>query len=97
MDRFVVTNMRVFRVHGVLKRDIATIPLMRILDITVHQTLTGMIFNYGHLTFESAASQGMRKITFVANPKSRDLIIQGVIHRSGVRRAASAVVVADGT
>ena len=32
IDRFVVTNMRVFRVRGVLVRSIATMPLTRILD-----------------------------------------------------------------
>ena len=33
-DRFVVTNMRVFRVHGVLSTHLATMPLSRILDIS---------------------------------------------------------------
>ena len=32
---FVVTNMRVFRLHGVLSTHRATMPLSRILDITV--------------------------------------------------------------
>src|SRR6476660_5811531 len=34
-DRFVITNMRVFRIHGVLSESLATMPLHRILDITV--------------------------------------------------------------
>src|SRR4051794_38934559 len=29
MDRFVVTNMRVFRIHGVLSQSLATMPLVR--------------------------------------------------------------------
>ena len=32
-----ITNMRVFRVHGVLSQQLATMPLSRILDITVSQ------------------------------------------------------------
>ncbi len=36
-DRFVITNMRVFRMHGVLSQTLATMPLHRILDITVDQ------------------------------------------------------------
>ncbi len=35
MDRFVITNMRVFRVRGVFSQKLATMPLGRILDITV--------------------------------------------------------------
>ena len=40
-DRFVITNMRVFRVHGVLSQRLATMPLHRILDITVVKPLHG--------------------------------------------------------
>ena len=36
-DRFIITNQRVFRVHGVLNVHRATIPLGRILDTTVEQ------------------------------------------------------------
>ncbi|MCL2471001.1 MAG: PH domain-containing protein [Propionibacteriaceae bacterium] len=91
MDRFVITNMRVYRVEGVLSRHVATMPLTRILDISVNQPLLGMLFNYGHFIFESAAAdQGLRKITFVSNPTVRDLTIQRVIQRAGVRAMAMA-------
>jgi len=89
MDRFVVTNMRVFRVNGVLTRHIATMPLTRILDISVFQSPFGMMFNYGHFVFESAAvDQGLHKITYVPDPARRDLTIQRVIQRAGLRAAA---------
>jgi hypothetical protein len=90
MDRFVVTNMRVFRVHGVLQRQVATMPLSRILDIAVSQSWLGMILDYGHFTFESAAQdQGLRVIAFVGHPRQRDLTIQRVIQRAGVRASAA--------
>ena len=86
MDRFVVTNMRVFRVHGVLSQSLATMPLSRILDITVHKPLIGRLCGYGHFTFESAAqAQGLREITTVARPDERDLTIQRVVQRAGLR------------
>lgn len=89
MYRFVVTNMRVFRVSGIINRDVATMPLTRILDISVKTPLLGMVFNYGHLTFESAAAgQGLRAVTFVASPTQRDLTIQRVIQRAGIRAVA---------
>ncbi|MDR0488566.1 MAG: PH domain-containing protein [Propionibacteriaceae bacterium] len=98
MDRFVITNMRVFRVHGIVERHIATMPLSRILDIAVLQPFWGMMLNYGHFTFESAAeSQGLREITYVADPNRRDLTIQKVIQRAGVRAVAEAQDLDDGS
>lgn len=86
MDRFVVTNMRVFRVHGVFNQHLATMPLTRILDISLTQSFNGQIFGYGHFVFESAAQdQGLRDIRFVARPEERDLTIQQVVQRSGLR------------
>lgn len=85
-DRFVITNMRVFRVHGVLSQRLATMPLQRILDITVVKPLHGRILGFGHFVFESAAQeQGLREIRYVGNPDQRDLAIQRVVQRSGLR------------
>ncbi len=86
MDRFVITNMRVFRVRGVLTRKLATMPLHRILDITVEKPLLGRFLDYGHFLFESAAQeQGLRDIRYVGRPYERDLTIQRVVQRSGLR------------
>ena len=86
MDRFVITNMRVFRVHGILSQSQATMPLARILDISVHRPIIGRILGYGHFVFESAAQeQGLREIRFVGRPNERGLTIQRVIARSGLR------------
>ena len=86
LDRFVVTNMRVFRVNGVLARSLATMPLSRILDITVQKPLIGRLLGYGHFVFESAAqAQGLRDITYVGRPDERDLTIQRGVQRSGLR------------
>ncbi len=88
MDRFVITNMRVFRVHGVFSQHTATMPMQRILDIAVNKPLLGRIFGYGHFIFESAAQdQGLRDIRFVGRPDERDLTIQRVIQSSGARRS----------
>lgn len=85
-DVFVITNMRVFRLHGVLNRQLSTMPLSRILDITVLKPLVGRVAGYGHFVFESAAQeQGLRDIRYVAQPDDRDLMIQRVVQRSGLR------------
>jgi hypothetical protein len=86
MDRFVVTNMRVFRVKGVFSQSLATMPLSRILDITVQKPFVGRILGFGHFVFESAAqAQGLREITTVGRVDERDLTIQRVVQRAGLR------------
>jgi uncharacterized membrane protein YdbT with pleckstrin-like domain len=88
MDRFVITNMRVFRIRGVLSTKLATMPISRILDITVEKPLIGRILGYGHFVFESAAQeQGLKDIRYVGDPDRRDLTIQRVVQRSGLRRS----------
>lgn len=85
-DRFVITNMRVFRVNGVLSQNLATMPLSRILDITVVKPFHGRLIGFGHFVFESAAQeQGLRDIRYVGKPDQRDLSIQRVVQRSGLR------------
>ncbi len=85
-DVFVVTNMRVFRASGVFTVKIATMPITRILDITVEKPLLGRMLGYGHFTFESAAqAQGLRNIRYIGDPDERDLTIQRVVQRSGLR------------
>lgn len=86
VDRFVVTNIRVLRVWGVFSQRLATIPLVRILDISVEKPFVGRFISYGHFVFESAAQeQGLREIRYVGRIDERDLTIQRVIQRSGVR------------
>lgn len=89
VDRFVITNMRVFRVSGVLTKKVATTPIGRILDITVDKPFIGRMLGYGHFTFESAAQeQGLRDIRYVGRPDQRDLTIQRLLQRSGLRPTA---------
>lgn len=86
MDRFVITNMRVFRVHGIIDQHMATMPIARILDISVRQPALGQVLGYGHFVFESAAQdQGLKQIRFVPRIEQRDLTIQRVIQRAGLR------------
>lgn len=90
MDRFVITNMRVFRVHGVFNQHLATMPINRILDISVAQPLLGQMLGYGHFIFETAAQdQGLRVIRFVGQPERRDLLIQRIIQKAGLRARIS--------
>ncbi len=89
MDRFVLTNMRAFRVRGVFGQSAATMPLSRVLDITVRKPMLGRLLGYGHFVFESAAQeQGLREIRFVPSPDQLDLQIQEQVQQAGLRGRA---------
>ena len=97
-DRFVVTNQRVFRVHGIFNVQRASVPLSRILDITVKKPWIGRILNYGHFVFESAAQvQGLSLIRYVANIDKRDHELQQTMQRAGLRATAARPAEDDGT
>lgn len=84
-DRFVVTNQKVYRVHGNVNQVRASMPLTRILDITVDRPVIGRILGYGHFVFESAAQdQGLREIKWVPQIDERERLIQRVIHEAGL-------------
>jgi membrane protein YdbS with pleckstrin-like domain len=90
-DRFVVTNQKVYRVHGNVNQVRASMPLTRILDITVDRPVLGRIFGYGHFVFESAAQdQGLRDIRWVPDIDERERLIQRVIHEAGLGTGARA-------
>ena len=84
-DRFVVTNQKVYRVYGTISQVRASMPLTRILDITVDRPLIGRVLGYGHFVFESAAQdQGLREIKWVPEIDERERLIQRVIHEAGL-------------
>ena len=79
-DRFIISNQRVFRVHGVFSTARASVPIQRILDITVNKPLIGRWLNYGHFVFESAAQvQGLNKITYVRDIDQREDVLRMVM------------------
>jgi uncharacterized membrane protein YdbT with pleckstrin-like domain len=87
MDVFVITDVRVLRISGILDLRQASTPLSRILDITLEQPLLGRLLDYGHFVFESAAQdQGLKDIRFVEHPLLRDREIQNLQMRLLKRR-----------
>jgi uncharacterized membrane protein YdbT with pleckstrin-like domain len=87
MDVFVITDVRVIRISGILELRQASTPLSRILDITLEQPLLGRVLDYGHFVFESAAQdQGLKDIRFVEHPLLRDREIQNLQMRLLKRR-----------
>jgi membrane protein YdbS with pleckstrin-like domain len=68
-DRFILTNKRVMVVSGVVTRNVAMMPLLRVTDMKYVQSPLGRILNYGTFELESAGQeQALRKINNLPNP-----------------------------
>ena len=65
-----LTDRRIFRVSGILTRQVATMPLKSLTDIRYDQTTIGRLLNYGHFAVESAGQdQALSRLRFVAQPR----------------------------
>lgn len=97
MDRFVVTNLRVYRVHGVFDQRCASMPLARVLDISMQRPLWGQVFGYANFVFENAAQdQGLREIDFVGDPDARLHLFQKVVISAGLTGRVQSSDIASG-
>lgn len=68
-DRFILTNKRVMVVSGVITRNVAMMPLLRVTDMKYVQSPLGRILNYGNFELESAGQeQALRNIKNLPNP-----------------------------
>ncbi len=68
-DRFILTNKRVMVVNGIITRQVAMMPLVRVTDMKYEQTPAGRALNYGTFVLESAGQeQALREIKNLPNP-----------------------------
>jgi len=67
--RFILTNKRVMLVKGIIARDVAMMPLLRVTDMKYEQSPVGRMLNYGTFVIESAGQdQALREIEYLPNP-----------------------------
>ncbi|MDT4987787.1 MAG: hypothetical protein QOI74_1881 [Micromonosporaceae bacterium] len=68
-DRFILTNKRVMVVSGIVTRQVAMMPLLRVTDMKYVQSPLGRLLNYGTFELESAGQeQALRKVDNLPNP-----------------------------
>ena len=68
-DRFILTNKRVMVVNGIITRQVAMMPLLRVTDMKYEQSPLGRTLNYGTFVLESAGQdQALREIKYLPNP-----------------------------
>jgi uncharacterized membrane protein YdbT with pleckstrin-like domain len=67
--RFIITNKRIMLVKGIIARDVAMMPLLRVTDMKYEQSPMGRVLNYGTFVIESAGQdQALRAIDYLPNP-----------------------------
>jgi membrane protein YdbS with pleckstrin-like domain len=68
-DRFILTNKRVMKVSGIITRNVAMMPLLRVTDMKYEQSPLGRMLNYGTFVLESAGQdQALREVPHLPNP-----------------------------
>lgn len=68
-DRFILTNKRIMKIEGIITRNVAMMPLLRVTDMKYMQTPLGRMLNYGTFIIESAGQeQALREVEHLPNP-----------------------------
>ena len=71
-DRFVITDRRVFRVHGNLEQVRHSLPMTGISAIEVRRPFLGRLFGYGHLHLVAAANDlALTEVRWVPDADAR--------------------------
>src|SRR6195952_3155565 len=85
IERFMVTNRRVLLISGILTRNVAIMPLMKVTDLTYQQTPLGRILNYGSFILESAGQQqALSRVDFLPQPAKRYHQVSGLLFGTNV-------------
>jgi membrane protein YdbS with pleckstrin-like domain len=82
---YVVTNVRIMRISGVLARRAHSIPWVRVTDLTYEQSLSGRLFGFATLHIESAnEDSGLRDLEGVNDPvRFNQYVVDMVVAKQG--------------
>src|SRR5215468_369255 len=69
VERFVVTDMRMIMISGIVTRKVAMMPLVKVTDMTYERSVMGQILGYGEFIVESAGQdQALSRVSFLPRP-----------------------------
>jgi hypothetical protein len=86
--RIVVTDRRIYEVTGIFNRNVASMPLWKVTDMTYRRTIWGYLFRYGAMALESAGhDQALGHINYLRHP---DHFYKTVTARAGGKPPFSA-------
>ncbi|HET6954834.1 MAG TPA: PH domain-containing protein [Acidimicrobiales bacterium] len=82
---YVVTNVRIMRIKGIISRRAHSIPWVRVTDLTYEQTLAGRLFGFATLHIESAnEDSGLRDLQGVSDPmRFNQYVVDMVVAKQG--------------
>ena len=87
LTSLVVTDHRVFEVSGLLSRNVASMPLSKMTDITYHRSLAGRLLGYGELILESAGQeQALSRMTYLPDPLNFYRTVTLLVTKAGAGR-----------
>jgi uncharacterized membrane protein YdbT with pleckstrin-like domain len=70
VDYFVITSRRFIETSGLFARNVATMWIVKVTDMTFRQSFLGRILGYGTFILESAGQdQGLNKVDFIPYPE----------------------------
>ena len=70
VDYFVITSRRFIETSGLFARNVAMMPMVKVTDMTFHQSFLGRIFGYGTFILESAGQdQALSNVDFIPYPE----------------------------
>lgn len=69
VDSIIVTDKRIFEVSGIITKNVASMPLRMLTDVTYRRSIAGRILGYGSLIVESAGQdQALSRIDYLPDP-----------------------------
>lgn len=82
---YVITNVRIMRLSGVLSRNVHSVPLGRITDLTIEQGLVGRVLGYATVHIESMSEEsGLRDLRGVIDPiRFHSYLVDIVVAKQG--------------
>jgi membrane protein YdbS with pleckstrin-like domain len=94
VEKLVVTDKRLLLLTGILARNVAIMPLVKVTDLTFHRSATGLTLGYGKFVVESAGQdQALSTIDFVPQPEKLYIQISELLF-GGDKGAPGALVTA---
>lgn len=87
---FVVTSHRVIFRHGVIGKIGIDIPLERVNNVSIHQSVFERIVGAGNLLIESGGEEGQQRFTDISDPDEVQNIIHNAIRIHGGSRSSGA-------
>jgi uncharacterized membrane protein YdbT with pleckstrin-like domain len=83
VDFFVITSRRFIETSGLLTRNVAMMPMVKVTDMTFRQSFLGRIFGYGTFILESAGQdQALSNVDFIPYPEQLYLEVCSLIFPS---------------